>query len=452
MKKFKRKINLLEGDILKNLLLLSAPLMATSFINMAYNMTDMAWLGRLGNDAVAAIGTAHFFIWIASSLGLISKIGTSVYAAHEYGSGNTKRLNNTIKNGIVLAIITALVYTLFINIFANDLIGFYNLSEAVLEDGVSYLRIMSIGFIFSLNNFLISSIYNSLGNSFIPFIANVTGLLLNIFLDPILIFGFGPIPALEVKGAALASVISQLVVLLILVIDIIRSKNEIYISMKEGKTEISNIIEKFIKGAPAGAMSIFHALVSMVLARFISDYGTIPMAVYSVGAQIESVTWMTTEGFSGGIVAFVGQNYGAKKYDRLKLIIKKSIKSVSFIGVLGTLILAIFRYELFELFVPNEPVTNVVGARYLLILATCQLFMALEIGISAVFNGLGKTKVPATINTIFNIMRIPISLLLMPYYKFYGVYMAMTISTIFKGVVSSYFLYKEYKNIGGENY
>ena len=93
-----------------------------------------------------------------------------------------------------------------------------------------------------------------------------------------------------------------------------------------------------------------------------------------------------------------------------------------------------------------------VGARYLLILATCQLFMALEIGISAVFNGLGKTKVPATINTIFNIMRIPISLLLMQYYKFYGVYMAMTISTIFKGVVSSYFLYKEYKNIGGENY
>lgn len=447
MKTNRRQINLLEGNIIKKLLLLSAPLMATSFVNMAYNMTDMAWLGRLGSEAVAAIGTAHFFIWIASSLGFIGRIGTSVYSAQEYGRKDFKRLNNTIKNGLILVMLTAIIYTIIINLFAHNLIGFYGLKEAVHKNAITYLRIMSIGFIFTLLNLLLSSIYNSLGNSFLPFIANVIGLVLNIVLDPILIFGFLGFLRLEVAGAALASIFSQFIVLSIILIDIFKSKNEIYIGFISGKFELKNMMTKFYKGFPAGAMSIFHALVSMVLARFISNYGTIPMAAFSVGSQIESITWMTTEGFSGGIIAFVGQNYGAEKFERLKEVIRKSILTVFIIGIAGTFILIIFRYPLFELFVPNDLEATKAGAAYLLILGASQLFMALEIGISAVFNGIGRTKIPASINTFFNILRIPMSILLMPYFKFYGVWLAMTISSIFKGLSMTYLLTKEYKNI-----
>ena len=397
MKTNRRQINLLEGNIIKKLLLLSAPLMATSFVNMAYNMTDMAWLGRLGSEAVAAIGTAHFFIWIASSLGFIGRIGTSVYSAQEYGRKDFKRLNNTIKNGLILVMLTAIIYTIIINLFAHNLIGFYGLKEIVL--------------------------------------------------DPILIFGFLGFLRLEVAGAALASIFSQFIVLSIILIDIFKSKNEIYIGFISGKFELKNMMTKFYKGFPAGAMSIFHALVSMVLARFISNYGTIPMAAFSVGSQIESITWMTTEGFSGGIIAFVGQNYGAEKFERLKEVIRKSILTVFIIGIAGTFILIIFRYPLFELFVPNDLEATKAGAAYLLILGASQLFMALEIGISAVFNGIGRTKIPASINTFFNILRIPMSILLMPYFKFYGVWLAMTISSIFKGLSMTYLLTKEYKNI-----
>lgn len=447
MKTTTKKIDLLEGDILKKLFLLSAPLMATTFVNMAYNMTDTAWLGRLGADAVAASGSAHFFIWIAFAIGGIARVGTSIFASQEYGAGNRNKLLDTIKNGTYLMTIITLIYTALMLIFARQIIGFYGLEDNVTEMGIIYLRIYSVGFLVSLLNSLFSSVYNGLGNSYFPFIANVVGLVMNIVLDPVLIFGLGPIPAMGMAGAAIASIFSQFVVFLIIIIDIIKSKNEIYDGLKNGHFNSSNMIEKFKKGFPVGAMSVFHALISMTLARFISGYGTIPVAVYSVGAQIESITWMTTEGFSGGIVAFVGQNYGAKKFDRLREIIKKSITAVAIIGIVGTFILVVFRYQLFRLFVPNSEETIQIGAKYLLILGSAQLFMGLEIGIGSVFNGLGHTKTPAIVSAICNLLRIPISIILMPNYMFYGVWASMAITMFLKGSSMIYFLALEYKNI-----
>lgn len=447
MLKSKTKLNLLEGSILKNLVLLSAPLMATSFVNMAYNMTDAAWLGRLGSDTVAASGSAHFFVWIASSLIGISRVGTSIFVAHEYGSKNTKRLQNTIKNGTVLLFLIVLAYSLFINIFASNLIGIYNLNVKVSGFAVTYLTIFSYGFIFTGLNMLFSNIYNSLGNSFYPFVANVVGLVMNIVLDPILIFGFGPIPSMGIAGAAYASVFSQFVVLLILLIDIFRAKNEIYEGIFHGFISTEDLWLKFKKGFPAGLMSVTHAIISLTLARYTAFYGTKPMAVASVGAIIESITWMTTEGLQGAIIGFVGQNFGARLHDRLNRVIHTSLKIVFAIGAIGTFVLISFRYSLFSLFIPNESDTIIIGASYLLILGISQLSMAMEIGVAGVLNGLGQTKSPAVVSMIFNILRIPMALLLMPHYQFYGIWIAITVSSIFKGIFAYIMLLKEQKKV-----
>lgn len=442
-----KKINLLEGDILNKLILLSAPLMATAFVNMAYNMTDTAWLGRLGKGAVAASGAAHFFVWIASSIILISRIGTSVDVAQEYGANRKEKMNNSIKNGFILLVISMVIYTLIVNLFSNSIIGFYNLEPRIHGFAISYLNIMSLGFIIMGTNILFSSIYYSLGNSFYPFIANVIGLMLNIILDPLFIFGIGPFQSFGVAGAAYASVISQIVVLLILTFDIVRTKNEIYYGILKGKFEISDIVNKFKIGIPVGIMNMFHAIISMILVKFISEFGTTPMAALSVGSQIESLTWMTSEGLGGGIISFVGQNYGAKKFDRLNQIIKKSITFIAIVGISSTAIIIGFRYQLFNLFVPNDPVTLETGAKYLLILGFSQLFMAIEIGVSGIFNGLGKTRIPSTISIIFNALRVPMAYILMQYYGYVGVYSAISISSILKGTIILYFLKRNYNEI-----
>ena len=142
----KKEVNLLEGNILKKLFILSAPLMATSFVQMAYNMTDLIWVGKVGTEAVAATGTAGFFMWIAMSLVLIPRIGISVLTSQYYGEGNHKKVKDVIKNGFLLTLIIVLLYFAIIQLFARQFIGFYRLDESVNEMAIQYLRYIALGF------------------------------------------------------------------------------------------------------------------------------------------------------------------------------------------------------------------------------------------------------------------------------------------------------------------
>lgn len=443
----KKEVNLLEGNILKKLFILSAPLMATSFVQMAYNLTDLIWVGKVGTEAVAATGTAGFFMWIAMSLVLIPRIGISVLTSQYYGEGNHKKVKDVIKNGFLLTLIIVVLYFTIIQLFARQFIGFYKLDQAVNETAIQYLRYIALGFFMTFFNPVFSSTYNSMGDSFTPFSINVVGLIVNIILDPLLIFGFGPIKAMGVKGAAIATVTAQLIVFILFVIDNIKRKGMIYRSRQEGSLDREIFTQVFKIGLPTGMQSAMHASITMVLSRFMSKYGAKPIAVYSVGSMIESLTWMTTEGFAVGITAFVGQNFGARKIDRLKEVIRKSMTSVALIGLMSSFILIGFRNSLFYIFLPKDPEAIKMGSYYLLILGMSQFFMAIEIGAAGIFNGLSNTKTPAMISMGLNIMRIPFALIFMIWFDFYGVWMAMSFTSILKGIIMAILLRRENKSI-----
>lgn len=424
--------------------------MATSFINMAYNLTDTAWLGRLGTNAVAATGSVGYFVWMASSAADIARVGTSVFVAQEYGSGHYKRLNDTIKNGLILLLIVVGLFTSIIIGFTDNILNFYSLEDQVHAMAKAYLTIFALGFIINGINITFTNIYNSLGNSFFPFIANVIGLVLNIIVDPILIFGLGPIKSLGVSGAALASVFAQLVVFTIFIVDILKTKNEIYLGIMHGKIQLDNIYSKFKKGLPVGFLSFMHASITGILMKYMAIYGSGPIAAYSIGSMAESITWRTADGLQVGITAFIGQNFGAKRFDRLKEVIKQSMTVIVAVGLIGAFIIGVFRYPLFKIFLPDDPKTIEMGAEYLLILSVSQLGMAFEIGAAGVFYGIGKTHIQSIISTVFNIARIPLSVLLMPYFGYKGVWLAITISSIFKGLFAFIFLRIEYRKLDME--
>ena len=181
-----------------------------------------------------------------------------------------------------------------------------------------------------------------------------------------------------------------------------------------------------------------------------AQYGTEPVAAFSVGSTVESLTWMTIEGLQGGITSFVGQNYGAKLYARLREVIKKSVQTVLTIGVISSVIIIGFRYQLFKLFIPNDPKTLEYGAMYLYIIGFSQLAMSAEIGITGIINGLGETRLPAVVSIVFNLLRIPMALLLMPLMGVYGVWTSMTISSILKGIFTFVVLQKEKRRMPKE--
>lgn len=428
--------DLLEGKILSNLVGLSTPLMLTAFIQMAYSLTDVAWIGRLSTEAVAAAGQVGFFIWIGNSLMLIPRVGMSVLSSQAYGARDLDRVKKAINNGIWLSVVMGILYGLLLIILRDPLIGFFQLEDSVNRLTEIYMIVIALGMPLFFINPVLSGAYNSLGNSKTPFRINAIGLIVNIVMDPLLIFGWGPFPKLGIRGAAIATVGAQFVVFLVFLWVIYQADDLIKQSRIRWWTFDGPLLGQIFKiGVPPSIQSNVHAGISIILNRYVASYGAMPLAVGSVGSMIESICWMTTEGLAVAITALTGQNYGARLMDRVQEIYRVSMRSFLIIGTIASLVLIVFRYQLFHLFIPQDQDAIALGAVYLFILGFSEFFMAFEIGCTGLLNGVGDTRMPASVNSVLNFLRIPLALVFMPFFGVRGVWIAITISTILKGII-----------------
>lgn len=430
-------INLTDGKIRRTLVKLAFPIMGTSFIQMAYNLTDIIWLGRLSTEAVAAAGAAGFFLWFASALVMLSQVGIGVNVAQFYGKGDLENAKRYISNGLQLNLSIAIIYSLLLFTFRQQIIGFFNLQDSdVVQMAVDYLTIISVGITFHFLNPVFSAILNSSGNSITPFKANTIGLMANIIIDPLLIFGLGPFPAMGVNGAALATIMAQLFVTAIFLY-IGKRYGTIYSHAKLFEKPNIKIIKKIAKlGAPPSMQVGLHAIIGMVIAKILASFGPVAVAVQSIGSQIESISYMTAEGFSAAISAFVGQNYGAGKLKRVFKGYKQGIQILGGLGIFTTLLLIFGAEFLFSIFVPDDPIAIKEGINYLKIIGLSQFFMTIEIGTTGAFNGLGKTIPPTVNGVILNALRIPVALILSSTtLGLSGVWWSISISSILKGII-----------------
>lgn len=433
----KGRIDLKEGRITEKLIKLSLPIMATSFIQMGYNMIDMIWVGKAGSNAVAAVGTAGFYPWLAMAFIMISKIGGEVKVAQSIGENNSQITKSYIKAAIEINIILAILYTITLVTFKDELIGIFNLGDIqVISLSKQYLVIVGLGMIFYFINPVFTGIFNGMGNSKIPFRVNAIGLITNIILDPILIFGMGPLPVLGVAGAAIATVIAQLVVSISFISMIIKSKEE-YFKIKLFR----NIEAKYYKilyklGLPVALQSGMFTLFSMAIGVVVASFGPVAVAVQKVGSQIEAISWMSAEGLSVALGSFVGQNYGAKNYERIIKGCKIAIVVASIWGIFTTAVLIFGGKEIFRIFISEADAIEK-GTSYLIILGFSQLFMCIEIISSSVFKGLGRTYIPSIIAITLTGARIPMAYLLSKpeLLGLNGIWWSITISSIFKGVL-----------------
>lgn len=444
-----REVNLLKGNIFSALLKMALPLMGTAFVQMAYSLVDLMWLGRLSTEAVAAVGACSFLVWIAQAITLVAKTGVSVGLAQAYGRDDEKTSKKVWISGFILNLILCISLMLIYIIFRNKIIGFYKLEESVHTMAVSYLFIVSAGLIFTFLNPIMSAAFFAKGNSITPFKISIISLLINLILDPFFIFGISIFPNLGIKGAALSTVIAQMIASLLYLYVGIKNR-EIFVRTNYFKIpEISYFKSTLNLGLPACLQSMIHAMVSMMLNRYTASYGAIYVAVYSIGSQIESISWMTADGFSVAFSAFFGQNFGAKNFDRIQDGRKEAMKIVNIIGIFSSFLLFFFAEKLFTLFIPGDPMAILKGVDYLKIVAISEYFMTLEIGTTGMLNGLGLTKYPALNAMILNISRLPMALIFMPIFDVNGVWMAMSLSSVLKGIFLSLVYYYLRKKTDG---
>lgn len=430
-----KTIDLTNGSIFKGLTRIAVPIIGTSFMQMAYSLIDMIWVGRLSSDAVAAVGTAGFFTWLASAIILIARVGTEVGVAQSVGKKDINEAKSYIRHGIQLIVVLGLIYSLFLIVFRDPLIGFYQLGASIEQQASTYLLIVALGMVFHTLNPVLTAIFTGAGDSTTPFKINLIGLAINIVLDPILIFGLGPIPRLETAGAALATVVAQLIVTLIFIFQA-KKRPELFSSLRLLKKPDMAHVKAIAKlGLPMAVQSAFFTIISMIIARIIVQWGPLPIAVQKVGSQIEAISWMTAGGFQTAMSAFVGQNYGAQKWERVSKGYYAGLGIVTLIGVLTTFLLYFGARPIFGLFIPEAEAISY-GIVYLQILAVSQIGQCIEIVTAGAFIGHGKSFPPAIVGIVFNLLRIPGALLLSSTsLGLEGVWWAISISSVFKGLV-----------------
>lgn len=432
-----RRIDLTTGSITEKLIKLALPIMGVSFIQTAYNLIDMIWIGRVGSAAVAAVGTAGFFTWLAEAFIMISKLGAGIRVSQSIGQKDLKRTKSYIISSLQINIVLALIYGLVLLIFNKQLIGFFNLGDLeVIDMARTYLIVVAVGMVFFFSGPVFSAIFNGIGDSKTPFIINTIGLAFNIIFDPILIFGLFGFPKLGVMGAALATIFAQVVVTVCFIVVMIKRQVE-YLSLNIFiKPEWRIIREITHIGLPGALQSGLFTIFSMVIGRVIASWGPVPIAVQKVGSQIEAISWLSAGGFSTALSTYVGQNYGANKHERIQKGVRTTMGIAAIVGVFATLLLIFWREPLFKIFLPEQEAIAL-GTQYLLILGYSQLFMCAEITITGAFNGLGRTYLPNLISIILTGSRIPLAIVLSSEHLLGldGVWWSISITSILKGII-----------------
>lgn len=429
-----------QGNILKQLIGLAIPIMGTSFLQMAYSFTDMAWLGRLSTKDVAAVGVVSVFLWIANSISLLCKSGAEVTISNSIGrSDPIQKTRNIASHNTTISIILGIFLSILYGLFIPDLLNLYDLDSSVYKISERYFSITNIGIPFIFVSTSIFGIYNASGHSLIPFKTLGIGLVSNIILDPIFIFTF----SLGTIGSAIATLISEILVVIAFVIQLNRDNlfggfSFFTILRKQVLLDILKI------GTPVASLNVLFAIVTVYLGRLASiNGGHIAVATLTTGGQLEALTWNTSQGITTALCSFVGQNYGARLYKRIKKSFYIALRCTLIIGLLGSYIFIFKGDDLFYLIIPDHD-TSISGGQYLFISGLSQVFMMLEITSQGLLYGLRRSIAPAVISITGNYLRIPLSLFLVS--SFYlgacGIWWAISITATIKGILLfSYALY-----------
>lgn len=429
--------DLTNTSVTKALLLVAIPTMLSSILQFSYNIIDMYFLGQYDSTGsiIASVGTASLFINFAVGIGFLSVLGTGIKTSQSLGAKNTEDFKKYISSGLFINILVAIIVCVGLYISAPSLISILGLTEkSVYDNAVLYLRLYSFAIFFSFFNSFFTRIMSSMGTSYTSLKINCIGIIANIILDPILIFKFN----LGISGAVIATIISNAIVTLIYL-----AKFYDIFSFKKVNVEKEKCQEILKLSYPYVLQRIMFGVISILMGKIMVYSGSSSaIAGQKLGLQVESVTLMVIGGLLTATSAFTGQNYGAKKYDRIKEGFNRAIE----IGVVYTLftgfIFIFFGKNIISIFT-DDAQTIYYGASYLFIVALGQVFAVLEMVGNGFYNGISRPKVPTIISITITPLRIVFALLLLPHFGVIGVFIGILITTVLKGIISyGYYLLK----------
>lgn len=397
-------MDLTKGSIFGNLMKLALPIMLSNFFQTFYNLTDAFWLGKLGDQARAAVSVAGMtfpIVFFLSSFGFGFVVaGTSLIAQYK-GAGKIEKAREVVGQFIIILIFFCIFFIFISTFFIDEILHLLQTPTEIFDYAKSYISIILSGMIFMFIFLSYQSFSHGLGDTVSPMKIQLVSVGLNVILDPLLIFGVGFFPQLGIVGAAYATISARIVGSILAVI-MMKKKSPLLLPHLNNLIPDKKMLLRILKiSIPASFAQSMTSLGFLLLQGFVNSFGTLVISINSIGNRLTGFFMMPAMGISNALSAIVGQNIGAKKIDRAVKTVKIAFFAIFSIMLVGCTLIYFFGAEMTKFFI-NDPDVIEVGRRMFKITSFASLLFGVGFIFMGVFNGSGHTKY----SMIFNLMRL----------------------------------------------
>jgi putative MATE family efflux protein len=382
------------SNIFKQLIILAWPIVLAFTMQVGYNIIDIFWVGKLGTAAIAAVSLAGNVFFIILAVGQIIGSGSVALIAQFYGAKQIDNANNIVKQSLLLASIIALPVCISGFIFAKQIMSLLGGRADVLIISTGYLKIIFIGFFFQLISFSINYAFRGAGDMKTPMKIMLVATIINLVLDPLLIFGIGFFPRLEVQGAAIATVIAKCVSFLVGFMILMKGKSGIKVKIFKKWYLETRVIKTILSvGIPAGISYSLMAFSSMAVFRIVSSFSEYALAALGIGIRILQLSSLPVVSIGIATTTLIGQSLGARNLKKTMQIGHVSILFSTAIMVFFGIVFIANAKLLFSIFTQNYQVINY-GIQFIQIVSLYLVFVGIIMSLTGVFRGAGDTLPP----------------------------------------------------------
>ncbi len=399
-----------QGPILRVLVTLAGPIVATNVFQSLYQLIDTFWVGRLGADAVAAVSLSFPILFLMVSAGGGMSVAGAILVAQTFGSGDEESVDHAAGQTLLVIGVVSAALSLAGFALSPPLISFFRPEASVGEMAVGYLQVSFLGLVAVFVYFVFQALLRGVGDVRTPMVVVAGTVVLNFFLDPLLILGWGPVPAFGVEGAAWATIAAQGLAGLVGVGILFSGRYGVRLRFRHLLPDRSLVLKILRLGIPSSIEQSTRALGIAVMMLLVASFGTTVIAAYGIGTRILAFVIIPAMGLSMATSTVVGQNVGARKDERAGLAARLGMVA-GFVGLgAAGAVLWVLAEPILTAFVPGEPEVVGIGAHFLRIMSPAFGFFGIQMVMSGALAGAGNTIAAASLSILsFWVLRFPVA-------------------------------------------
>ena len=425
-----------EKPVLPLILSMSLPMVLSMMVNSLYNIVDSFFVAQISEDAMTALSLVYPVQNFVNAIGIGFGIGINAVIAIHLGAGDEKKANMATTQGMLLALIHAVILTVAGIVVMPGFLRMFTSSEKVIDLGIRYSVIVFLFTFAIVLGVAFEKVFQAVGAMKVTMLSLMCGCIANIILDPVLIFGLGPFPAMGIEGAALATGLGQVLTLVIYIAVYLRWPIRVKICRKYCMPDRRMIARLYAIGIPATLNLALPSLLISALNAILASFSQIYVLVLGIYYKLQTFLYLPANGFVQGMRPVIGFNYGAGEHRRVKQIYRIVLCMSGLIMIFGTIICLTVPEKLMELFTQNEETIRA-GETALRIISAGFIISAVSVTSSGALEGLGK-GVPSLVISLFRyvLVIIPAAYILSRIFGAVGVWHGFWIAELITAAVA----------------